>query len=233
MTVIVHDVALISAVYGDYDNLKDPVRQNGDVEYVCLTDNPHLTSDVWRLIYWPKPHMTGFLAAKAPKMQPAYYTNARASVWVDMSVQVLSPDFALEAAECARDGVATWPHPWNPDLRAEAAESLRQARYQGQCLSEQVERFFAEGVPRDASVRHTAVVARAHNVVTEQVGFRWDAEYEWSMADQIGFVYALWRCGAPSYELPLDQAYLMGFRTPARSDPWLSHHSHVSSGMWR
>jgi hypothetical protein len=230
---VTHDVALISALYGDYDNLKDPVPQNGDVEYICLTDNPDLCSDVWRMIYWPKPHMPAFLAAKSPKMLPAYYTTARASVWVDMSVQVLSPDFAVEAAECARDGFATWPHPWNPDLCAESAESLRQRRYQGQHLAQQVTRMFANGLPKDTPVRHTAVVARAHNEVTEQVGFRWDAEYEWSMADQIGFVYALWRCRAPHYELPIDQAYLMGFKTPSRSDPWLSHHSHRAVGMWQ
>lgn len=228
----VHDVALISALYGGYDNLKDPVEQNGDVQYVCLTDNPDLQSDVWQMVFWPKPHMPAFLAAKAPKMLPANYTHAKASVWVDMSVEVLSPDFAVGAAECARDGVATWPHPWNPTLGAEASESLRQSRYQGQMLANQVIRFFHEGLPESAPVRHTAVVARAHNPVTEQVGLRWDAEFEWSMADQIGFVYALWRSACPHYELPADQAYLMGFRTPPRPDPWLTHHFHTATGMW-
>jgi hypothetical protein len=223
----VHDVALISALYGDYDSLKTPVYQSGDVQYVCLTDNPDVTSDVWEMVYWPKPHQKPLLAAKAPKMLPAWHCDARASVWVDMSVQVLNSDFALEAAECAKDGVATWPHPWNPDLATEAAESVQQVRYQGQRLLDQVERFWDEGLPADASVRHTAVVARTHNDVTEQLGLRWDAEYEWSAADQIGFVYACWKTGVPMYDLPMDQAFLMGFRTPSRSDPWLSHHSHL------
>jgi len=226
------DVTLISALYGGYDNLKDPVEQNGDVEYICITDNPNLRSDVWQMVYWPKPQMTPFLAAKAPKMHPAMYCNAPRSVWVDMSVQILSPDFAVEAAECARDGFATWPHPWNPNLDAEASESVQQFRYQQQLLPAQIRRFYTEGVPRDASVRHTAVVARAHNAVTEMVGFRWAAEYDWSMADQIGFVYAMWRVGAPSYDLPMDQAFLMGFRTPSRPDAWLSHHHHTTVGVY-
>lgn len=229
---IVYDVALISALYGGYDNLRDPVPQDGDVQYVCLTDNPELRSDVWELVFWPKPQMTPFLAAKAPKMQPAWFTQARASVWVDMSVEVLSPDFAVAAAECARDGFATWPHPWNSTLAAESAESLRQSRYQGQRLAEQVARFHDEGLPENTSVRHTAVVARAHSPMTEQVGFRWAAEFDWSMADQIGFLYALWRCGAPLYELPADQAFLMGFHTPWRHDAWLAHHFHAAVGMW-
>ena len=222
-----HDVALISALYGDYDSLKHPTPQNGDVQYVCLTDNPHITSDVWEMVYWPKPHMKPLMAAKAPKMLPAWYCNAAASVWVDMSVQVLHPDFAVTAAECARDGIATWPHPWNPDLAAEAAESVQQSRYQNQRLLDQVSRYFDSGLPSDTPVRHTAVVARAHNDTTERLGLLWDAEYEWSAADQIGFVWACWRTGVPMYELPLDQAYLYGFRTPARPDPWLSHHAHL------
>jgi hypothetical protein len=223
----VHDVALISALYGDYDTLRHPVRQNGDVQYICLTDNPDLESDVWEMVYWPKPHQVPLMAGKAPKMLPARYCDAAASVWVDMSVQVLHPDFALCAAHCAHDGVATWPHPWNPTMAAEAAESVQQPRYQGQRLLEQVEGYWDAGLPEDAAVRHTAVVARAHNDDTEQLGLEWDAQYEWSAADQIGFVWACWKTKVPMYELPIDQAYLMGFRTMPRADPWLSHHRHL------
>lgn len=222
-----HDVALISAVYGQYDTFKEPIPQNGDVQYVCLTDDPELRSDIWDVVYWPKPHMKPLLAAKAPKMLPAWYTNARASVWVDMSVQVLHPDFALQAAECARAGIATWPHPWNMDLTTEANESVTQPRYQGQRVQEQVQRFYAEGLPNPTAPRHTAVIARAHNDTTERLGLLWDAEYEWSAADQIGFVWACWKSGVNMYDLPLDQAFLWGFRTPQRPDPWLSHHGHL------
>src|SRR5690349_15664063 len=149
-----------------------------------------------------------------------------------MSVQVLHPDFVEQAAECARDGVATWPHPWNPDLAHEAAESVQQTRYQGQRVLEQVERYFDAGLPCDAQVRHTAVVARAHNDTTDLLGLLWDAEYEWSAADQIGFVWACHRTGVPMYDLPRDQAFLHGFRTMPRADPWLSHHGHLKGYDW-
>ncbi len=222
-----HDAALISALYGNYDTFRDPTPQQGDVQYVCLTDNPDLKSDVWEMVYWPKPHQKPLLAAKAPKMLPAWHCEALASVWVDMSVQVLSSTFVSEAVECARDGVATWPHPWNPDLASEAVESARQVRYEGQRLFDQVERFFDQGLPTGASVRHTAVVARAHNEMTERMGLLWDAEFEWSAADQIGFVWACWQSKTPTYDLPLDYAHLMGFRTPPRGDQWVSHHPHL------
>lgn len=225
------DAVLISALYGSYDSLKHPPVQDGDVACVLFTDDPTIESDVWNVVYWPKPHMIGFLAAKAPKMLPMLHVPAAASVWVDMSVQVLSSSFTLEAVEYARDGFATWPHPWNHTLTAEAHESLQQTRYQGQMLEQQVERFYAEGLPRDASIRHTAVVARAHNEQTQMAGYLWDAEYEWSMADQIGFVYATWASGVPMYDLPMDQAFLWGFRTPDREDKWLEHGGHIK-GYW-
>ena len=31
-----YDVALISALYGDYDTFRHPVRQTGNVQYICL-----------------------------------------------------------------------------------------------------------------------------------------------------------------------------------------------------
>ena len=223
---------LISALYGNYDALKHPPEQEGDVRCLLLTDDPTVESDVWEIVHWPKPHMIGLLAAKAPKMLPALYApDCDASVWVDASVQVLSATFTAECVDYARDGFATWPHPWNHTLAAEAAESLQQTRYQNQMLEQQVERFHAEGLPADASVRHTAVVARAHNDATLSAGYLWDAEYEWSMADQIGFMYATWRTNVPMYELPMSQAFLQGFSTPDRPDRWLSHHSHLK-GYW-
>lgn len=225
------DAVLISALYGAYDSLKDPVPQEGNVGCYLFTDDPTIQSDVWTVVYWPKPHQMGLLAAKAPKMLPMLYCDAYASVWVDMSVQVLSPTFTLEAADYAQDGFATWPHPWNPNLDAEAAESLTQTRYQGQMLLPQIRRFYECGLPRDASVRHTAVVARAHNEQTQMTGYMWDAEYEWSMADQIGFVFATWATGVPMYDLPMDQAFLHGFRTPDRPDKWLAHGGHLK-GYW-
>lgn len=227
-----YDVAIISALYGDYDTLRHPVRQTGNVQYVCLTDNPHLVSDVWEMVYWPKPHFKPWLAAKGPKMLPEMYTNAKASVWIDMSVQVLHPEFAVQAAECARDGVATWPHPWNPTLADEVAESVQQTRYQNQRALEQVQHYFDAGLPEDASTRHTAVVARAHNDATYRLGEAWTAQYDWSAADQIGFVWACHWSRVPMYELPMDQAFLHGFRTMPRADPWLSHHGHLKGYDW-
>jgi hypothetical protein len=223
------DVLLITALYGGYDSMKHPPPQEGDVKCVLLTDDPTVTSPVWDVVLWPKPHMIGLLAAKAPKMLPMLYGDAAASVWVDASVDVLSPTFAVEAASYAKDGFATWPHPWNTSLDAEAAESLQQSRYRGQRLPQQVQRFYQEGLPRPAAPRHTAVVARAHNALTELTGRFWDAEYEWSMADQIGFTYACWKTGVPMYDLPADQAFLNGFRTPDRPDRWLSHHGHLQA----
>lgn len=224
------DVAIISALYGDYDSLKTPPPQTGDVECVLVTDNPDLESDVWRVVYRPKPHMKPRMASKHPRMLPHYYTDAAASIWVDMTVQITSPDFAVEAAEAARDGVATWPHPWNPDLIAEISESLTQPRYQGQLLVEQIESYFDRGLPTWVPVRHTAVVARAHNATTERLGHLWAAELEWSAADQVSFPWACQESGVNEYDLPADQAFLYGYRTPPRPDPWLSHNPHHLKG---
>ena len=217
------DIAIVSALYGDYDNLRNPPPQDGDVECVLVTDNPDIESDVWRIVHRPKPHMKPRMASKHPRMLPQYYTDAAASIWVDMTIQILSPMFALEAIECARDGVATWPHPWNADLVAEITESLTQPRYQGQLLDDQIVSYFDRGLPGNTGVRHTAVVARAHNETTERLGHLWAAELEWSAADQVSFPWACHVSGVNQYDLPLDQAFIHGFRTPARDDAWLSH----------
>lgn len=225
--------ALVTAIYGGYDKLKDPARQDGDVDCVCFTDDPNLRSDVWRVVHWPKSTMPHFLAAKSFKTLPMRFVDAEASVWVDGSVEVRSPSFVVEAVAATPVGaVGTWPHPWNKTLWAEADEGGRQARYKGQRLAEQVAMFEADGMSPSTHPRHTAVVVRHHDERTERMGFEWHHQLDWSMSDQIGFAYAVWRAGLEHADLPRDQAFLRGFRTASRPDAWLAHHGHAATGMY-
>ena len=37
-------------IVGDYDNLKEPKIYTPDWDYICVTDNPNLKSDIWQII---------------------------------------------------------------------------------------------------------------------------------------------------------------------------------------
>lgn len=102
-------VALLTATFDNFDPLHE-LPDLGDVEAICVTDNPELRSDTWHVIYEPHPNEHPCLAAKWPKMLPWRYTDAEASVWIDASFRVTSPTFVTDLLSLATP-LAQFPHP--------------------------------------------------------------------------------------------------------------------------
>lgn len=45
--------SIITMVFNNYDLLREPEEVDENAEYICITDNPDLKSDVWKIIYMP------------------------------------------------------------------------------------------------------------------------------------------------------------------------------------
>ena len=56
-------------IIGDYDNLKHPRIITPDWDYICVTDNPNLKSDVWQIKYIQNKKLSNVLAARCIKIR--------------------------------------------------------------------------------------------------------------------------------------------------------------------
>ena len=190
------DVAVISAVYDHYDDLKEVLPQDGvTVDWVFVTDDPVIGAKEmfqgWRVVYEPRPDVHPNRAAKHPKYRPWEYSDAPASIWVDASFRIVSQRFAVDAVAHA-DPIAQFVHPWRDCLFAEAKESAGLAKYAGEPTLEQAESYRAAGHPEGWGLWATGVIARQHTGAVRKMGWLWLAEtYRWSFQDQISQPFAL------------------------------------------
>lgn len=193
------DVAILSAVYDQYDELKETLPQDGvAVDWVFVTDDPvageQATFRGWRVVYEPRPGVHPNRAAKHAKYEPWKYTDAPVSLWVDASFRVVSETFAAEATAGLTDQepIAQFVHPWRDCLFAEAAESAGLPKYTGEPTLEQAESYRAAGHPEGWGLWATGVIARRHTRAVGALGARWlDETYRWSFQDQISQPYVL------------------------------------------
>lgn len=73
---MIPDAAVVTAVYDRYDTLKPALPQSGPkVDWVCVTDDPGLEADGWRIVVQPRPGVHPNRAAKHPKCEPWRYTE--------------------------------------------------------------------------------------------------------------------------------------------------------------
>ena len=43
--------SVLTYIFGDYDNVKEVLDPQDDVEYICVTDNKKMSSKTWKMVY--------------------------------------------------------------------------------------------------------------------------------------------------------------------------------------
>lgn len=198
------DVAIITAIYDQYDLLKPVCPQSYlDVEWIFVTDNPPEDDQGWTVVHEPRPGVHPNRAAKRPKFLPWKYTDAPRSIWVDGSFRIISQDFAREVLEYAHP-IAQFEHPWRDCLFAEADECRSIGKYQpSNDLARQRELYASFGHPEHWGLWATGVIAREHTEQVKAMGHAWLREVEqWSYQDQVSQPYVLRTAGLRPRRLP-------------------------------
>jgi len=179
------NAALVTAVYDSYDSLKPFALQDVGVDAVCVTDDPDLACEGWRVVYEPRLGVHPNRAAKAPKMCPWRYTTADCSVWVDASFRISSPTFVRDALGFA-DPIAQFVH-WDRDcIYEEVLASVPLVKYLGEPLEQQIRDYQSRGHPTHWGLWATGLIARRHTGPMMMFGQSWLSECEhWSYQDQV------------------------------------------------
>lgn len=186
------DVAILTAVYDSYDTVKPVLAQAGvEVDWVLVTDREPADAMGWRVVVEPRPDMPPVRAAKAPKMEPWRYTDATASIWVDASFRVVSPDFAKAMLEYAHP-IAQFVHPWRDCLYAEAAEIAALGMDPDGAAAWQTRRYREAGHPAGWGLWASGVIARRHTAAVRRMGAGWAREVAGGSArDQVSEPFVL------------------------------------------
>ena len=199
------DAAILTCIMGGYDEVKPACPQSGlDVEWVLVTDDPAIIDGHlgWRVVheFWPETHPCR--AAKHPKFRPWEYTDAPASVWVDGSVRVTAPLFAVRALILA-DPIAQFAHPERDCIYEEVTASLTIAKYAGEPLAEQIAAYCTAGHPPHWGLWAATVIARQHTPQVRELGEQWTDEVNrWSFQDQVSQPFVLRNLGLRPSVLP-------------------------------
>lgn len=211
-------IALITSLYGDLDELRDPPECAGVDDYIAVTDRTHDVTR-WRHVIEPRRHLSDRLASKIPKCIPHNYTACDFVVWVDASATIRDDcaEWAVDQLD-ARE-LAQFRHPERDDVGDEAKVSAGLRKYAGLMVEEQAAHYIAEGFPRHWGLWATGLMVRRRHAWSTMFGKVWLAEQvRWSYQDQVSEPYVLWR---------------MGQTRPVELDGSLWHDPHINFGGHR
>lgn len=192
-------VALVTAIFGDYDTLKPLPAGHGFDEAIALMDSSQ-SADGWD-VRRQSPAGEPRWLAKRPKMRPWEVTDADVYVWVDGQIQVKNGlrDFAVDSLG---DGVlAAFEHGERDCLFDEARVCEQRNLAPRETLRRQTDRYRREGMPTRWGLWECAVLVWSRR--GEEFGRLWWSEVSaYSLRDQIALPFLLWREQVPMVTLP-------------------------------
>lgn len=195
-------MAVFTAVFGDTDELRDPVIVAPNVRYYCASDRP-VDSRVWR-------HLN-FLATSASVLDARHFKlglgariEARrvdAYLWIDAAYQ-LQVDPTILLPHLLRADLAVLPHPARDTIAAEAQEIVKLGLAESHDVSRQLMFYQQDGYP-DTRLSSTGFLLRRNDARTHRFNEHWLVEFSTSghTRDQLSFNYTAWKQGLVIHDL--------------------------------
>ena len=79
---------VLTYIFNGYENVHEVGEKDPDADYVLVTDDPHLTSETWQVIYDPMPRYSAFAKCYTVRFHPFRYADTPIIVRVDGSIGI-------------------------------------------------------------------------------------------------------------------------------------------------
>lgn len=191
-------IVVYTAIFNDYDWLKDPVVVSDGVDYICYTDSDHIKSDIWKIV---KVNANGqspsLLNRKIKLLYP--YTELKDydySLYVDGSIMIKGDVNDFLGKYLPQNPILmNFRHPHNDCIYEEIRRCIQQGRGNPDKLLEQYARYEKEGVPAQYGLSDNKILLRDnHSEFGKQMMEEWyDQVLRYSGRDQVCLSYILFR----------------------------------------
>lgn len=195
-----------TAIFGDYESLLDPKIVDSNLDYICFTDNPNITSDIWEIRLVTGLDMDNTRKARTIKTLPhKYLQEYDFSIWIDAAFQIVG-DLEEYANIYSQKGIfLAITHSWRDCIYDEADAVINANKDDTEIVKNQMHKYESEGFPKKYGLIESGVLIRRHNdnqVI--KVMEDWNKEIMGSSKrDQLSFNYVSWKNNFSYDKVPL------------------------------
>lgn len=177
-----------TAIFGNYDDLKEPEVFTKGWKYICFTDQD-FKSDVWEVRKVPVMEYGPSKTARYYKIMYHKHIESRFSLWIDGTF-VINTDLN-KWWKRFKTPFTVITHPFDRCIYKDAQACLDSGRGDRKLLERQVAFYRAIGVQRNSGLIASGVLMRERaGVVNQFCNTWWEQVRRWSNRDQIAYGYA-------------------------------------------
>lgn len=197
-TLVSNKIAVYTAIFGDYDELYDPLLVVDGIDYICFTDNKQLKSNIWDIRYLENDQSIDSTrnARKIKILAHKYLPEYEYSIWVDANFKILDNPVILIEKHLSESLLAAYNHSGGRNcIYAEADACIRLNKDDPIIINKQTKVYKDEGYPEFNGLVETGILLRKHNDIksVEAMEIWWEQIMKYSKRDQISFNYVMWK----------------------------------------
>lgn len=197
-------IAVVTAVSGGKDILRDPVVDTGTADFIAFSDRPLPNLRGWEVRALPQwssdPRFGARRNAKIPKVLPhLLLPDYDFFVWIDGNVELTaSPMELCNRFIVAPDAdVAALPHRTRRCVYEESKEVIRLSLDNRCLVKAQMREYRKMSYARDCGLYELMLMVRRNNEITRRLSLCWFEQIcRYSSRDQLSFPIALASSGA-------------------------------------
>ena len=188
-------VVIYTCISGNYDSLKEVVRKEENIDYICFTDQD-IKSESWEIRPIPKylEFFDNTKRARCIKILPHIFLDEYdISIWVDGNIQVLR-DTNIFLSKNMNEVFCIPKHPDRVCVYEEADAVKRMKKDSSIIVDTQVSKYRNLGYPEDFGMVQSNIIIRQHkdkDCIKIGEGW-WNEVSKNSKRDQLAFNFSIW-----------------------------------------
>ena len=188
-------IVVYTCISGSYDSLKDVVKKESDIDYICFT-NQDIESETWEIRKVPEylESLEQTKIARCVKILPhLFLPEYEISVWVDGNIQVLG-NINKFISENLTEYFCISKHPDRICTYQEAEAVINFKKDNDDIVNKQIEKYREIGFPENYGMVQSGIMIRKHNSkeCVDISNSWWSEVRKWSKRDQLSFNYTIW-----------------------------------------
>lgn len=189
-----------TALFGDYDSLIDPHMGNTNVDYdfICFTDQPELSSEVWDIRVVQDNDLPPNLLNRRYKMLPhIYLKDYKSSLYIDSNIGIKDNLSELFTRLSEKNPIFIPNHPFRCCLYEELDECERSGQISSELKNRVIEKYLAEGMPKSNGLTENGIILRLHHHqrIVAFMNEWYDLVLNFCPRDQVTLPYLSWKMG--------------------------------------
>jgi len=191
-----YQLVVYTALFGNYDKLRDPPKKYPGCKFICFTDQKDLKSKIWEIRQVQIGELSAAMMNRHYKFFPhLYFHDFEYSLYVDANVRILDNPLNLVPKYLTHNVMACPAHFERNCLYEEASVCIAHGRANEMEVNALLDRYRNDGFPKHFGLTENNIIYRCHNdkALIGIMNEWWCSIINGPKRDQLSLMYLCWK----------------------------------------